>query len=68
MKEKVFKELQEVSREMELSIRDTMIEVLYYTYKEVVYDDDTVYAILEEMSDEELFQIFCVNYNVDMEM
>ena len=68
MKEKVIKELKQLATEMELSVRDTMIDVLYYFYLEVGYDDDTIYAILEEKSDEELFNNFYEIYKEDREM
>jgi len=68
MKEKVIKELKQLATEMGLSIRDTMIDVLYYFYLEVGYDDDTAYAILEEKSDEELFENFYEVYKDDREM
>ena len=68
MKEKVIKELKQLATEMGLSIRDTMIDVLYYFYLEVGYDDDTIYALLEEKSDEELFNNFYEIYKEDREM
>lgn len=68
MKEKVIKELKQLATEMELSVRDTMIDVLYYFYLEVGYDDDTIYALLEEKSDEELFNNFYEIYKEDREM
>lgn len=68
MKEKVIKELKQLATEMELSVRDTMIDVLYYFYLEVGYDDDTIYAILEEKSDEELFNNIYEIYKEDREM
>ena len=68
MKEKVIKELKQLATEMELSVRDTMIDVLYYFYLEVGYDDDTIYALLEEKSDEELFNNFYEIFKEDSEM
>lgn len=65
MRQKIYKELQELALEMDLSVRDTIIDVLYYFYIEVGYDDETIYNMLEAKADDELFEEFYANHKED---
>ncbi|MDO4467926.1 MAG: hypothetical protein Q4C49_13140 [Bacillota bacterium] len=59
MKQKIYKELQSLANEMNLTVKETMMDVLFYYYdEETGYDSETIYNMLNQLSDEELFDTF----------